>query len=106
MTGGRLENVYSTSFLIERARAAQCSALMLTLELQILGQRHKDIKNGLAVLRLERPRELASRCRALHPMPAKIGLNWTGRGAGASSRAEVRQRRVAWSQSITKQARP
>ena len=34
--------------LIERAKAAQCSALMLTLDLQILGQRHKDIKNGLS----------------------------------------------------------
>ncbi len=34
--------------LIERARAANCSALMLTLDLQILGQRHKDIKNGLS----------------------------------------------------------
>src|SRR3981189_2471872 len=33
----------------ERARAAHCSALMLTLDLQILGQRHKDLKNGLAV---------------------------------------------------------
>jgi len=35
--------------LIERARAANCSALMLTLDLQILGQRHKDIHNGLSV---------------------------------------------------------
>ncbi|MDD2874823.1 MAG: alpha-hydroxy acid oxidase, partial [Azoarcus sp.] len=34
--------------LIERARAAKCSALMLTLDLQILGQRHKDLKNGLS----------------------------------------------------------
>ncbi len=34
--------------LIERARAARCSALMLTLDLQVLGQRHKDIKNGLS----------------------------------------------------------
>ena len=34
--------------LIERARAAKCSTLMLTLDLQILGQRHKDIKNGLS----------------------------------------------------------
>src|SRR5215813_7238759 len=33
--------------LIERAKAAQCSALVLTLDLQILGQRHKDVKNGL-----------------------------------------------------------
>lgn len=34
--------------LIERARAAKCSALMLTLDLQILGQRHKDLKNGMS----------------------------------------------------------
>ena len=33
--------------LIDRAKAARCSALMLTLDLQILGQRHKDLKNGL-----------------------------------------------------------
>jgi L-lactate dehydrogenase (cytochrome) len=33
--------------LIERARAANCSALVLTLDLQIIGQRHKDLKNGL-----------------------------------------------------------
>ena len=34
--------------LIDRAKAAHCGALMLTLDLQILGQRHKDIKNGLS----------------------------------------------------------
>ena len=34
--------------LIERTKAANCSALVLTLDLQILGQRHKDIKNGLS----------------------------------------------------------
>ncbi|MFI4926603.1 MAG: L-lactate dehydrogenase [Burkholderiales bacterium] len=34
--------------LIERARAANCSALVLTLDLQIMGQRHKDLKNGLS----------------------------------------------------------
>ncbi len=34
--------------VIERARAAGCSALVLTLDLQILGQRHKDLKNGLS----------------------------------------------------------
>src|SRR5690606_23539530 len=34
--------------LIERARAAKCSALVITLDLQILGQRHKDLKNGLS----------------------------------------------------------
>ncbi|CAA0088048.1 L-lactate dehydrogenase [Starkeya nomas] len=35
--------------LIERAKAAKCSALVLTLDLQIQGQRHMDLKNGLAV---------------------------------------------------------
>ena len=34
--------------LIQRARAAECSALVLTVDLQIMGQRHKDIKNGLS----------------------------------------------------------
>ena len=34
--------------LIDRAKAAKCDALVLTLDLQILGQRHKDIKNGLS----------------------------------------------------------
>lgn len=34
--------------LIERAKAAGCSALVLTLDLQVLGQRHKDIRNGLS----------------------------------------------------------
>ena len=37
-----LENV------INRAKAANCSAMVLTLDLQILGQRHKDLKNGLS----------------------------------------------------------
>ena len=34
--------------IIERARKAKCSALVLTLDLQLLGQRHKDLKNGLS----------------------------------------------------------
>jgi L-lactate dehydrogenase (cytochrome) len=34
--------------LIDRAKAARCSALVLTLDLQVLGQRHKDLKNGLS----------------------------------------------------------
>jgi len=33
--------------LIDRAKAARCSALQLTLDLQVLGQRHKDLKNGM-----------------------------------------------------------
>ena len=35
--------------LIERARAAGCSALVLTLDVQVFGQRHQDLKNGLTV---------------------------------------------------------
>jgi L-lactate dehydrogenase (cytochrome) len=35
--------------LIERAAAAKCSALVLTVDLQVLGQRHRDIKNGMTV---------------------------------------------------------
>ena len=34
--------------LIDRAKAAKCSALVLTLDLQVLGQRHKDLRNGLS----------------------------------------------------------
>lgn len=34
--------------LVERARDAKCSALMITLDLQIMGQRHKDVRNGLS----------------------------------------------------------
>jgi L-lactate dehydrogenase (cytochrome) len=36
------------SNLIQRAKDAKCSALVITLDLQILGQRHKDLKNGLS----------------------------------------------------------
>ncbi|HYA07607.1 MAG TPA: alpha-hydroxy acid oxidase [Xanthobacteraceae bacterium] len=35
--------------LIERAKAAKCSALVLTVDLQVIGQRHRDIKNGMSV---------------------------------------------------------
>jgi len=34
--------------LIDRAKAARCAALVLTLDLQVLGQRHKDLRNGLS----------------------------------------------------------
>jgi L-lactate dehydrogenase (cytochrome) len=37
-----------SSDLVARAKAVKCSALVLTLDLQLLGQRHKDIKNGLS----------------------------------------------------------
>ena len=37
----------SMARMIDRCKAAKCSALVLTLDLQVIGQRHKDLKNGL-----------------------------------------------------------
>ena len=64
--------------LIERAAAAKCSALVLTVDLQVLGQRHCDIKNGMTVP----PRDQA---RQPHRHRHQAGL-----GALASSRASAR----------------
>ncbi len=50
--------------LIERASAAKCSALVLTVDLQVLGQRHRDIKNGMTVppeLRLQNFIDIATK---------------------------------------------
>src|SRR3954462_6401845 len=50
--------------LIERASAAKCSALVLTVDLQVLGQRHCDVRNGLTVppaLRLKNVLNMASK---------------------------------------------
>src|SRR5437763_15285362 len=44
--------------LIERAIAAKCGALVLTVDLQVIGQRHADIKNGMTVP----PEWTVSRC--------------------------------------------
>ncbi|SFA77811.1 L-lactate dehydrogenase (cytochrome) [Poseidonocella pacifica] len=46
--------------LIERARAANCSALVITVDLQILGQRHKDLKNGLSAPPKLTPKSIAN----------------------------------------------
>src|SRR3954447_11434001 len=50
--------------LIERAADAKCSALVLTVDLQILGQRHRDIKNGMTVppeIRLKNAIDIATK---------------------------------------------
>jgi L-lactate dehydrogenase (cytochrome) len=50
--------------LIERAAAAKCSALVLTIDLQVLGQRHCDTKNGLSVppaIRLKNVLDIATK---------------------------------------------
>ncbi len=49
-----------TGRLIERARAAGCSALVITLDLQMLGQRHKDLKNGLSAPPKLTPKTIAN----------------------------------------------
>ncbi|WP_417720929.1 alpha-hydroxy acid oxidase [Salipiger sp.] len=45
--------------LFDRARAAKCSAAVITVDLQLLGQRHKDLKNGLSAPPKLTPRTLA-----------------------------------------------
>lgn len=55
-----LKDTDFNSRLIARAKAANCAALMLTLDLQILGQRHKDIRNGLSAPPKLTPKTLAN----------------------------------------------
>jgi L-lactate dehydrogenase (cytochrome) len=64
--------------LIERAIAARCSALVLTVDLPILGQRHNDIKNGLSVppsLRLANLLNMITKPRWVYGVLA--GKRWT-----------------------------
>ncbi len=49
-----------TNRLIQRAKDAKCSALVITLDLQILGQRHKDLKNGLSAPPKLTPKTIAN----------------------------------------------
>jgi len=63
--------------LIARAEAVGCSALMLTLDLQIMGQRHKDLHNGLSV-------PLQPSLAALFDLACKPGWVWRALGARKS----------------------
>jgi L-lactate dehydrogenase (cytochrome) len=64
--------------LIERAAAANCSALVLTADLQVLGQRHADIKNGLAVPPALKLRNLADMMtRPAWAWRVLAGRRWT-----------------------------
>ena len=54
-----------TVSVLDRARRAGCSALVLTLDLQILGQRHKDLKNGITSPPKLTPRNMIN--MAMHP---------------------------------------
>jgi L-lactate dehydrogenase (cytochrome) len=80
-----------TRALIERAKAAGCPALMLTLDLQVQGQRHREIKNGLTVpprLTLRNFLDIASKpawvWRVLRAPSRSFG-NLQGRVGGADS---------------------
>ena len=49
-----------TDRLIQRVKDANCSALVITLDLQLLGQRHKDLKNGLSAPPKLTPKTIAN----------------------------------------------
>ena len=87
-----------TGRIIDRAKAAGCGALVLTLDLQILGQRHMDIKNGLSIAAqadaratssTSRPsRAGASACSARAPFVRQHRRPREGRGQTCGSLAE------------------
>ncbi len=84
--------------MIERAKKAGCSALVLTLDLQILGQRHKDIKNGLTAPPKMTARNIMD--MALHPRWA-LGMARTHRRSfgnivGHASNVENLQQVTRW----------
>lgn len=76
--------------LIERARAAGCPALVLTMDLPIQGQRHKDIRNGLSVpprATLQGLAELVSHprwCAGMLGTPRRTFGNIVGHASGVS----------------------
>jgi L-lactate dehydrogenase (cytochrome) len=81
--------------LIDRAKAAKCSALVLTLDLQILGQRHKDIRNGLSApprLTLKNIVDMAIRprwCAAMAGTRRRTFRNIVGHAKGVGDLASL-----------------
>ncbi len=81
--------------LIDRAKAAKCSALVLTLDLQILGQRHKDIRNGLSApprLTLKNIVDMAIRprwCAAMAGTKRRTFRNIVGHAKGVGDLASL-----------------
>ena len=76
--------------LIDRAKAAKCAALVLTLDLQVMGQRHKDIRNGLTApprLTIPNMMNLATRprwCWNMLRTPRRQFGNIVGHATGVS----------------------
>lgn len=83
--------------LIDRARAAECSALMLTADLTVQGQRHREIKNGLSVppkITLRNLLDMASKPRWAWSMlraPSRSFGNLEGRIQGTDSLSTLAQ---------------
>jgi len=86
-----------TRELIRRAREAQCSALMLTADLTVQGQRHREIKNGLSVppkVTLRNILDIASKPRWVWNVlkaPSRSFGNLDGRIAGTDSLSTLAQ---------------
>jgi L-lactate dehydrogenase (cytochrome) len=81
--------------LIDRAKAAKCSALVLTLDLQILGQRHKDVRNGLSAPPRMTPKhiwQMATRpgwCMAMAGTQRRTFRNIVGHAKGVGDLASL-----------------
>jgi L-lactate dehydrogenase (cytochrome) len=81
--------------LIERAKAAKCSALVLTLDLQILGQRHKDLKNGLTAppkLTIANMIDMVTKprwCLGMAMTPRKTFRNIVGHASGVGDMSSL-----------------
>ena len=81
--------------LIERAKAARCSALVLTLDLQILGQRHKDLKNGLSAppkLTIANMMNMATKprwCLGMAMTPRRTFRNIVGHATGVGNMSSL-----------------
>ena len=81
--------------LVERAAAAKCSALVLTVDLPVLGQRHADVRNGLSVPPSLKPHSLLNMLgKPSWCLRTLAGRRWDfgnlrGRIAGAQNIAEV-----------------
>jgi len=81
--------------LIERAKAAKCSALVLTLDLQILGQRHKDLKNGLSAppkLTIANMINMATKprwCMGMAMTPRRTFRNIVGHATGVGNMSSL-----------------
>lgn len=86
--------------LIERAKAANCSALVVTMDLQVFGQRHKDIKNGLSTppkMTLRNLLNIASKPRWCKGMLATTHRNF-GNIIGHASGVDSIDAMMAWTQ--------